>query len=77
MNGAPSDDWPNGFYLTSFSRMMSMRLVLCGVGAILKNGFGIYGQNYVALLQGSKATAGFHSRNLILGMKCFRSIMNV
>ena len=31
-----------------------------GVGVILGNGCGIQGQNYVALLQGSKATAGFY-----------------
>ena len=31
-----------------------------GVGAILGNGFGIQGKNYVALLQGSEVTAGFH-----------------
>ena len=30
-----------------------------GVGVIIANGYGIHRQNYVALLQGSKATAGF------------------
>ena len=33
------------------------------VGAILGNGYGIQGQNYVALLQGSGITAGFHHRS--------------
>ena len=47
---------------------MSMVLVLWAVNAILGNGYGIQGQNYVALLQGSEMTAGFHFRNLILGI---------
>ena len=33
-------------------------LVLWGVGPILKNGCGHWGQNYVALLQGSEMSAG-------------------
>ena len=33
------------------------------VGAILGNGYGIQGQNYVSLLQGSGITAGFHHRS--------------
>ena len=45
-----------------------MVLVLWAVNAILGNGYGIQGQNYVALLQGSEMTAGFHFRNLILGI---------
>ena len=36
--------------------------------AILGSGYGIQGQNYVALLQGSEMSAGFHSKNLILGI---------
>ena len=47
---------------------MSMVLVLWAVNTILGNGYGIQGQNYVALLQGSEMTAGFHFRNLILGI---------
>ena len=42
-----------------------------GVGAILRNGCEIKGQNYVTLLQGSEMTAGFHYRNLIFRI-CFR-----
>ena len=39
---------------------------------------GNYGQNYVALLQGSEIAAELHSRNLILGINGFRiSILNV
>ena len=38
-----------------------MALVLWGVGAIQD-------QNDVALLQGSEMTAGFHYRNLVLGI---------
>ena len=33
------------------------------VGAIPVNGCGIEGQNYVALLQGTETTAGFHQRS--------------
>ena len=39
-----------------------------GVGAILGNGCGIQGKNYVELLQGSEMTAGFHNMNWILGI---------
>ena len=49
-----------------FLRMVSMALVPWGVGAILGNEYGIQGQNYVALLQGSEITAGFHYWNWIL-----------
>ena len=48
--------------------MVSMVLVLCEVAAILGNGYGIQGQNYFALPQGSEMPAGFHHRNLILGI---------
>ena len=54
--------------LTFHLRMKSMVLVLWEVGAILGNGYGIQGQNYVTLLQGSRMPTGFHSRNLILGI---------
>ena len=54
--------------LTFHSRMMSMVLVLWEVAAIPGNGYGIQGQNCVALLQGSEMSAGVHSRNLILGI---------
>ena len=37
-----------------------------GVGAILMNSWGIQGQNYVTLLQGSEMAARFHYRTLIL-----------
>ena len=52
--------------LTFFLRMVSMALVLWGVGAILWNGYGVQGQNYVALLLGSEMTGGFYYRNWIL-----------
>ena len=38
MSGAPLDDWAKCGSLMSFSRMMSMHLVLLGIGAILGNG---------------------------------------
>ena len=44
---------------------VSMVLVLWEVAAILGNGCGIQGQNYVAWLQGSKMPVGFHYKNLI------------
>ena len=43
-----------------------------GVVAILGNGCGIQGQNYVALLQGSETT-GFHHRSWILCIKRYRT----
>ena len=48
-----------------------MVLVLWGVDVILGNGYGIWGQPYVALIQGSGALAGFRSGNWILGVWCF------
>ena len=61
-------DWANGGSIDIFLRMVSMALVLWGVGTILGNGHRIQGQNYVALLLGSEMSAGFHYRNLILGI---------
>ena len=40
-------------------------LVLWEVAAILRNGRGIHGQNYIAWLQGTKMPVGFHCKNLI------------
>lgn len=37
----------------------------------LRNGYGIYEQSYVALLYGSKMSAGLPSKNLRLGIYCF------
>ena len=51
--------------------MVSMVLVLWEVAAILGNGYGSQGQNYVALPQEREIPAGFRSRNLILGIECF------
>ena len=51
-----------GFLLMSFSRMVSMVLFLRGVDPILDNGYGIQGQNYAALLQGSEISSGLHKR---------------
>ena len=60
-------DWANGGSVDVFLDG-EYGLLLWGVDAILGNGYGIRGQNYVALLQGSEMSAGFHYRNLILGM---------
>ena len=54
--------------LLTFFCMVSIVLVLWGVTAILGNGCGIKGHNYVAWLQGNKIQLGFHYRNLILGI---------
>ena len=43
-----------------------MNLIMIDHLGILGNGFGIQGQNYVKLLQGSEMTAGYHYSNLIL-----------
>ena len=48
------------------AKMVSMTLVLWIVGFILGNGYGIYGQNYVALLLGNEMAAVFHYRNLMV-----------
>ena len=53
----------NGGTVDVLLRMVSMVLVPWVVGAILGNGYGIQGQNDVAILQGSEITAGFHYRN--------------
>ena len=42
MYGAPLDDWVNGSYVDVLSkRVMSVVLVLCGVGPILRTGYGV------------------------------------
>ena len=43
-----------------------------GVGVILENECGIQGQNYVASLQWSKVTVGFHYSNWVVYIKCYR-----
>ena len=48
-----------------FFCMVSTVLVLWEVAAVLGNGCGNQGQNYVAWLQGSKMPIGFHLKNLI------------
>ena len=58
--------------LMPFLCMVNMVFVFWGVGRILGNVYKIWGQNYVALLQGSKMQARLHFRNLILGIQCFR-----
>ena len=45
-----------------------MVLVLWGVVAIIGNGYGIQGQNYVALLRVSEMSAAFHHGNAKLGI---------
>ena len=39
-----------------------------GICTILGNQYGIKGQNYVALLNGSEMSASFHCRNFVLGL---------
>ena len=45
-----------------------MVFVLWATGAILGSGYGIQGQNYVALVQGREISAGFHNGSLVLGI---------
>ena len=45
--------------------LVSMVLALWEVAAILGNGCGNQGQNYVAWLQGRKMPVGFHYKNVI------------
>ena len=59
---------PNGGSVEVFLHMVSIFLVSWGVGAILGNRYGIQEQNYVALLQRSEITVGFHYRNCSLNM---------
>ena len=47
-------------------------LVLRRIGAFLGNGYGIQRQIYVILLWESEISAGFHDKNFILGIWCFR-----
>ena len=55
-----------GGSVDAFLRMVSMVLDPCRFGAFLGNRYGIRGENYVALFQGSKITEGFHYRDWIL-----------
>ena len=61
-------NWANGSSVDVFLCLVIMALVLRGVGAILGNGYGIQGQNYVTVLLGSEMSAEFQCRNLILGI---------
>ena len=64
--------------LMSSSRIVSMFfLVIWGVSSILGSWYGIWGQNYVALLQGKEMPAGFWSKNLILGISLRICTLNV
>ena len=68
----------NGGSVDVFLHMVSIVLVPWGVRAILGNRCEIQGQNYVALLQGSEITTGFHYRSWILDIQGFRLVaMNV
>ena len=67
----PPHDWADGGSADVFSNR-EYGFSTVGVGAILGNGCGIQGQNYVALLQGSERVAGFHRRSWILCVLCYR-----
>ena len=60
-------DWANGGSV-DVSLDGECSFTSMGVDAILGNGCEIRGQNYIALLQGSEMSAGFHNRSLILGI---------
>ena len=68
MSSVSPYDWSNDGSAVAFSHMMSMVLLLWGICTILGNGYGIHGQNYVALLQGIEMIARFHYKNLTLGI---------
>ena len=57
--------------MVSFSRMVSMVLVLWGVDPILGNRYTNLRQNYVALPQAKEMSVSLFSRILILEL-CFR-----
>ena len=62
----PRYDYANGGSISVFFWDGEYGFNSVGAGAILGNGRGIQVQNYVALLQGSEVTAGFHYKNSIL-----------
>ena len=67
-------DWVNvGCVDVFFTYGENMVLVLRGVG----NGYGIYGQSYVASFQGSEMSVGLYCRNFILGYNVlgYRNLM--
>ena len=49
-------------------------LVLWRVCPILWNEYGILGQKYIALLQESEMSLGWHSGSIVLGIECQRII---
>ena len=67
----PHYGWANGDSVDGFF-LHRLVLVQWEVDAILGKGYGNQGQNFVALLQGSEMPAGFHHRNSVLGLLCFR-----
>ena len=70
--GAPwANEWANVDSVDFFFTYGEYGVSLKKVGPILGNGYGIYGQIYVALLQGSEMSemsAGLHCRNIILAL---------
>ena len=54
--------------LDVFQGMVSAVYVLLGVEAVLLDGHGIQGENYVALLPGSRMSGRCHYRNWMLGI---------
>ena len=67
----PHYGWANGDSVDGFF-LHRLVLVQWEVDAILGKGYGNQGQNFVALLQRSEMPAGFHHRNSVLGLLCFR-----
>ena len=53
MCGVPLDDWLNGSYIdVLLKRVVSVVLVRWGVGPILRNGYGGYGQKLCSIASG-------------------------
>ena len=67
----PSYDWANGGSIDIFWDG-ECDFSTVGFGVILGNGCGIQGQNYVALLPGTKATAGFHYSSWVVCILGYR-----
>ena len=58
MFGVPLDDWVSGGYVDVYSRVVSVVLVLWGVGPALRNGMKIRKKKYATLLQESEISSG-------------------
>ena len=68
----PPYDWANGDGSVDVFWGGDYDFSNVAVRAFLGKGCGIQGQNYITLLPENEMTAGFHYRNWILCISCFR-----